>query len=148
MTVCAADLRLRDFSNYPLPCCSDPNQRADVRLFRTPYMIELQHTQIGFTAINAGTTAKILRNPAPIARTVARGVCHAPLIMKFFVSAIVSLAIFVLTCSAAASEAIAMLGKPFEWKQLMADSTLLHGKNRTIRKCHHYCTRGIPSSIY
>jgi len=104
-------------------------------------VIELQHTQIGFAAINAGMTAKILPNPAPIARTVARGVCHAPLIMKFLVSAIVSLTIFVLTFSAAAREANAMLGEPFEWKQLMTNSTPLHGKNRTTRKCQLYCTR-------
>lgn len=76
-------------------------------------MIELKHTQIGFTAIDARVRAKILRNPAAIARAVARGVYDAPLVMDFLVPAIMSPAIFALTCSAAASEAVAMFGKPF-----------------------------------
>jgi hypothetical protein len=47
-------------------------------------------------------------NPAAIARAVARGVYDAPLVMNFLVPAIMSPAVFALTCSAAASEAVAM----------------------------------------
>jgi hypothetical protein len=47
-------------------------------------------------------------NPAAIARPVARGVYDAPLVMNFLVPAIMSPAVFALTCSAAASEAVAM----------------------------------------
>jgi hypothetical protein len=146
MTVCAADLTLRDFSNYPLPCRSYPNQSADVRLFRASYVIELKHTQIGFTAIDARVRAKIFRNPAAIARAVARGVYDAPLVMNVFVPAIISPAVFALTCSAAASEAIAMFGKMFERKHLVTNATVFHVEDGSTPKCHHYCTRQTPSS--
>jgi hypothetical protein len=79
-------------------------------------VIELKDTQIGFTTIKARMRAKILRNPAATARAVARGVHHAPLIMHLLVPAIMSLAIFVLTGSAAACQAIAMFGETFERK--------------------------------
>jgi hypothetical protein len=79
-------------------------------------VIELKDAQVGFTAINARMRAKILCNPALIARAVTRGVYHAPLIMNFLVSAIVSLAVFVLTGPAAASEAVAMFSKTVERK--------------------------------
>lgn len=148
MTVRAANLTLRDFPNYPLPCRSHTNQSANVRLFRASYMIELQDAHIGFTAINAVMRGEVLRHSMAIARAVARGVYHPPLIMECLVSTIMTLAIFALTCPAAASKAIAMFGKTFERKQLMTNSTLLHGKNRTTRKCQHYCTRKSPSSIY
>jgi hypothetical protein len=103
-------------------------------------VIELKHAQIGFTAIDARVRAKILRNPAAIARAVARGVYDAPLVMDFLVPAIMSLAVFALTSSAAASEAIAMLGKTFERKYLVTNATFLHVEDRSTLKCHQYCT--------
>jgi hypothetical protein len=44
---------------------------------------------------------------------VTRGIYDAPLIVKDLVSAVMSLAVFVLTSPAAASEAVAMFGKTF-----------------------------------
>ena len=72
MTVRAADLTLRDFSNYPLPRRSYANQGADVRLFRASYVIELKNSHIGFTAVNAMMRAKILCTPRDSARGSAR----------------------------------------------------------------------------
>jgi hypothetical protein len=66
-------------------------------------VIELKYTQIDLTAIDAGMRAKILRNSAAIAGAVARSVYDAPLVMDFLVPAIMSPAVFTLTCSAAAS---------------------------------------------
>lgn len=104
-------------------------------------MIELEDTHIGFTAVDAMMRREVLRNSAPISRAVARRIYHAPLIMERFVSAIMSLTIFVLTCSAAASEPVAMFGKTLERKQLMTNPTFLHVEDRSTRECHQYCTR-------
>jgi hypothetical protein len=60
-------------------------------------VIELKDAHIAFAAIDAMMRAKIRRNPAAIARAVARGVRHAPLIMPSLVPAIMGLAVFVLT---------------------------------------------------
>jgi hypothetical protein len=90
MTVRAADLTLRDFSYYPLPCHSNPDQSVDVRFFNAPHVIELKDTHIGFSAIDAMMSGEVLRHCAPISCAVARRIYHAPLIMEHLVSAIVT----------------------------------------------------------
>ena len=104
-------------------------------------MIELKNTHIGLTAIDAMMSGEVLRNSAPISCAVACRIYHTPSIMERLVSTIMGLTVFVLTCTAAAGQAIAMFGKTFERKHLMTHTTFLHVEDRSTQECQQYCTQ-------
>jgi len=100
MTICAADLALRDLTSDRCPTPAADHLRNFSRLIGPVYVVELKDANVGFPAVNTGMRPKVFKDQEQSVLLLELGLGHRSRHVVGAVRLVVLAAIFGLTLSA------------------------------------------------